>query len=176
MVEIISPKPKISIITWQKPLWISLLFFILVVAVFIFFRIYLFKIQTDIVGINDQIKAEMAKINTKEEEKISRLNDSLVAFSDIVESHSHFSQLLDLIGSLTYSKVVFTRINANKDTLTINLRGLTQNYTALAKQITAFRENENIKGVDVENMTFGTNGLSFELSIILYPKIFIKTQ
>lgn len=174
MVEITPSKHKITLITWRWPLWVSLTLFFLAVAAFISLQIYLSRIQADIVGINNQIKAEAARVSADDETAIARLSDSLSAFKSLIANHSYFSKLLELVGSLTYSKVSFAKFDADKDLLTMQLKGSAQNYTALAKQMVALRENENIKSLDVKNINFGTNGLEFELSMILDPKIFIK--
>jgi hypothetical protein len=176
MVEITPSKPKITLPAWHWPLWVSLALFFLAAAIFISLQIYLSRIQADIVSVNNQIKEEAAKVSADDETVIARLNDSLAAFNGLMANHSYFSQLLGLIGSFTYSKVSFSKFDADKDLLTLQLKGSAQNYTALAKQMVALRENENIENLDVKSITFGTSGLEFELSMILDPKIFIKTQ
>lgn len=174
MVEITPQKSKIYLPTWRWPLWVSLGLFFLAVAAFISLQIYLSRIQADIVNINSQIKAEAAKVSTDDEMTMARLADSLSAFNGMIANHSYFSKLLELVGSLTYSKASFAKFDADKELLTMQFKGFAQNYTALAKQMVALRENENIKNLDVKNINFGTNGLEFELSMILDPKIFIR--
>ena len=67
-------------------------------------------------------------------------------------------------------------LKSNLSTAQDTVGRLTAEESALAKQMVALRENENIKSLDVKNINFGTNGLEFELSMIIDPKIFIKTQ
>ena len=174
MVEITPQKQKIYTITWRWPLWVSLILFFLILAAFIFFKVYLSRIEADIVNINYQIKAEAAKVSKGDETTVANLSDSLNAFSGLVVNHSYFSKLLELIGSLTYSKVVFTKFDADREKSTMQLKGSAQNYTALAKQIVALRENENIKSLEVKGINFGTSGLDFELTLGVDPKIFVK--
>ncbi len=176
MVEIISQKPKISLPTWRWPLWISITLFFLSIATFIFLKVYLSQIQTEIVNINNQIKTEAAKVNADDENTVVHLNDSLGAFSDLVSNHSYFSNVFDVIGSLTYQKVVFTKFDADRKTGLIQLKGTAQNYTALAKQMVALRENANVKNLEVKGINFGTNGLEFELLAGVEPQLFVKKQ
>ena len=174
MVEITPQKSKSYTLTWRWPLWVSLILFFLTLAAFIFFKVYLSRIEADIVNINDQIKAEAAKVSEGDEMTVASLADSLNAFSGLVVNHSHFSKLLEFIGSLTYSKVVFTKFDADREKSTLQLKGSAQNYTALAKQMVALRENENVKSLEVKGINFGTSGLDFELLMLVNPKVFTK--
>ena len=174
MVEITPQKSKNYTVTWRWPLWVSLILFFFSLAAFIFFRVYLSRIEADIAGINDQIKAEAAKINEGDETTVVRLADSLAAFSGLVANHSYFSKLLEFVGSLTYSKTVFTKFDADREKGTMQLKGSAQNYTALAKQMVALRENENVKSLEVKNIYFGTSGLDFELTMLLDQQVFIR--
>lgn len=176
MVEIIPQKPKISLPTWRWPLWIAVALFFLSVAAFILFKVYLSQIQAEIANINNQIKTEAAKVNVDDENAVVRLNDSLNAFSALVSNHSYFSNVFDVIGSLTYQKVVFTKFNADRETGIIQLKGIAQNYTALAKQMVALRENANVKLLEVKGINFGANGLEFELLAGVESKLFVKKQ
>lgn len=176
MVEIISQKPKISLPTWRWPLWISLALFFLSIAAFIFLKVYLAQIQAEIVNINNQIKTEAAKINVDDENTVVHLNDSLSAFSTLVSNHSYFSNVFDVIGPLTYQKVVFTKFDADRDTGIIQLKGIAQNYTALAKQMVALREHSNVKNLEVKGINFGANGLEFELLTGVDSQFFVKKQ
>lgn len=174
MVEITPQKQKIYTVTWRWPLWVSLMLFFLTLAAFIFFKVYLSQIEAGIVNTNDQIKAEAAKVSEGDETIVTNLNDSLNAFGGLVAKHSYFSKLLELIGSLTYSKVVFVKFDADREKNTLQLKGSAQNYTALAKQIVALRENENIKSLEVKGINFGTSGLDFELIMLLDQQVFTK--
>jgi len=84
------------------------------------------------------------------------------------------SKLLEFVGSLTYSKTVFTKFDADREKGTMQLKGSAQNYTALAKQMVALRENENVKSLEVKNIYFGTSGLDFELTMLLDQQVFIR--
>jgi len=174
MVELVSQKPKISLPTWQWPLWVSIVLVFLSAAAFILLKVYLAQIQTEIVDINNQIKAEAAKVNASDEDAMLRLNDSLGAFNGLAANHSYFSNMLKTIGALTYEKVVFTKLDADYEKGIIQLKGMAQNYTALAKQIVALRENENFKSMEVKGINFGTNGLEFELIAGVVSELFTK--
>lgn len=176
MVEIIPQKPRLSLPTWRWPLWVSLIFFFLSVGAFISLKVYLSRLTDDISRINNQIKAEAANISVDDENAVIRLSDSLNAFSRIEASHSYFSSFFDLISSLTYSRLVFTKIDADKEKGLIQLKGTAQNYTALAKQLVALRSNEHIKSLEIKGINFSTNGLEFEVTAFADTKIFIKSN
>ena len=176
MVEITSQKPKLILPNWSWPLWLSLSIFFLSVFAFIFLKVYLAQIQAEIVNINNQIKTEVGKVSVDDENTVIRLSDSLAALDGIVSNHSYFSNVFSLIGSLTYSKAVFTKFDADRDNGIINLRGSAQNYTALAKQMVALRENDYVKTLEVRGINFGNTGLDFELMLGVDSKIFIKQQ
>ena len=176
MVEIIPQKPKISLPTWRWPLWVSIALFFLSIAAFIFLKVYLSQIQAKIVNIDNQIKTEAAKVNADDENTVAHLSDSFNVFSGLFSNHSYFSNVFDVIGSLTYQRVVFTKFDANRETGIIQLKGTAQNYTSLAKQMVALRENTNVKSLEVKGISFGVNGLEFELLAGVEPKLFVKEQ
>lgn len=174
MVELISQKPKISLPAWRWPLWSSIILVLLSAAAFISLKVYLAQIQTDIADINSQIKAEAAKVNAGDETAMLGLNDSLGAFSGLIANHSYFSSALETIGALTNTKVVFTKFDSDREKGIMQLRGTAQNYTVLAKQIVALRENKNFKSMEIKGINFTVNGLEFELLADVAPELFIK--
>lgn len=178
MVEIIPQKPKISLImpTWRWPLWVSVVLLFLSVGSFVALKVYLAKIQKNIIDIGNEIKTEAAKVSADDEVAVSSLNDSLNTFKDLVKNHAYFSDIFNLIGSLTHSRVVFTKVDIDREKNLIQLKGVAQNYSFLAKQMVAFRENKDVKGLDVKGINFSTSGLDFELQMAVDPKIFIKTE
>ena len=176
MVEIIPQKPKISLPTWRWPLWLSVALFFLSIAAFISLKVYLSQIQAEIVNINNQIKTEAAKVNVDDENAVVHLSDAFNIFSDLVSNHSYFSNVFDVIGSLTYQKLVFTIFSADRETGIIQLKGAAQNYTALAKQMVALRESPRVKNLEVRGINFGVNGLGFELLVGVDSQFFIKKQ
>ncbi|HAJ44555.1 TPA: hypothetical protein DCL87_01215, partial [Candidatus Azambacteria bacterium] len=107
-------------------------------------------------------------------EAIARLNDSLGNFNKLILEHISFAKVLDTIGAVTYQKVVFTDFASDREKNSVQLKGIAQNYTALAKQIVALRKNENIKGLAIKGIGFGDKGLSFDIMAEVDPKLFIK--
>lgn len=176
MVEIIPQKPKISLPTWRWPLWLSVALFFLSVAAFISLKVYLSQIQAEIVNINNQIKTEAAKVNADDENTVVHLSDSFNVFSGLISNHSYFSNVFDVIGSLTYQKLVFTKFDTDRETGIIQLRGAAQNYTALAKQMVALRGNPSVRNLEVKGINFSVNGLEFELLAGVDSQFFIKKQ
>ena len=176
MVEITPQKSKLVLPSWRWPLWLSLSLLFLSVGVFIALKVYLAQIQAEIISINNQIKTEAGKVSADDENAVVRLSDSLAALGGIVSNHSYFSGVFSLIGSLTHSRTVFTKFDADRDKNVINLKGLSQSYTVLAKQMVALRENDYIKSLEVKGINFGNTGLEFELTMGVDPQIFIKKQ
>lgn len=174
MVEITPQKSRLILPTWSWPLWLSFGMFFLSILSFMFLRIYLAQIQAEIISINDQIKVEAGKVSIDDENTVIRLSDSLNAFGGIVSNHSYFSDVFSLIGSLTHLKAVFVKFDSDRDKNIINLKGLTQSYTVLAKQMVALRENDYVKSLEVKGINFGNTGLEFELSLGVDSKMFVK--
>lgn len=174
MVEITPQKPKLVLPNWQWPLRLSITVFFLSIAVFVAFKVYLTQIQTEIISINNQIKTEAGKVGVDDENTIVRLSESLAALDGIISNHSYFSNVFSLLSSLTYSKAVFINFNADREKSIINLRGSTQSYTTLAKQIVALRENEHVKSLEISGINFGNSGLDFGLTLGIDPAVFIK--
>lgn len=174
MVEITPQKPKLVLPTWSWPLWLSAALFFLVALSFIALKVYLAQIQAEIISVNEQIKTEASKASADDENTVVRLSDSLAAFGGIVSNHSYFSGVFSLIGSLTHSKAVFTKFDADRDKGTINLKGAAQSYTVLAKQMVALRENQYVKALEVKGINFGNTGLEFELTLGVDSQLFLK--
>ena len=174
MVEITLKKPKLILSSWHWPLRFSLFLFFLSVFIYIGLKAYLAQIQAEIISINNQIKIETNKVSVDDENAVVRLSDSLAALGGIVSNHSYFSDVFSLVGSLTPSRTVFTKFDADRDKGIINLRGLAQSYTVLAKQMVALRENEHIKSLEVKGINFGNTGLEFELMLGVDSKLFLK--
>ena len=174
MVEITPQKSKLVLPNWRWPLWTSLTLFFLSIGVYMGLKVYLAKVQSDIISTNNQIKLESGKVSIDDENAVIRLGDSLAVLSGIIANHSYFSGMFDLIGSLTHSRAVFTKFDADRDKSIITLKGLSQNYTVLAKQIVALRENNYVKSLEIKEINFGNAGLEFELTLGVDPKIFIK--
>lgn len=174
MVEIIPQKPRISLPVWRWPLWLSIALFFLSIAAFIFLKVYLSQIQAEIIDINNQIKTEASKVNADDENTVVHLSDSSGAFESLVSNHSYFSNVFNVIGSLTYQRLVFTKFDADRQTGIIELKGLAQNYTALAKQIVALRGQADVKNLKIQGINFGNTGLEFEISAGVDPQFFIK--
>ena len=137
-------------------------------------KVYLARIQAEIININNQIKIEAGKVSADDENAVVRLSDSLAALGGIVSNHSYFSDVFSLVGSLTHSRAVFTKFDADRDKGIINIKGLTQNYTVLAKQMVALRESSYVKNLEVKGINFGNTGLEFELTLGVDPAMFIK--
>lgn len=176
MVEIVSKKPKIAITAWRWPLWASLILMFLTAGGFITLRVYLAGIGADVLEINNQIRAEAAKVSVDDETAVVQLSDSLSGFRGLAANHSYFSEFFGVINSLTHTRVAFSRINADKEKAQLQLKGTAQNYTVLAKQIVALRENKNVKSLDVRGINFTTHGLDFELIATIDPAIFKAAQ
>lgn len=176
MVEITPQKSKLIMPSWRWPLWLSLALFFLSVLVYMGLKVYLAQIQAEIISINGQIKTEAAKVSADDENAVINLNNSLASLSGIISNHSYFSGVFDLIGSLTHSKTVFTKFDADRDKGIIDLKGSAQSYTALAKQMVALRENNYVKALEVKGINFGSTGLEFELTLGVDPQIFLKKQ
>mgnify|MGYP001591355458 FL=1 len=172
MVEITPTKPKLVTVTWRWPLWVAVALFLAAAAAFIGFRVYLNIIQTEVLSVNNQIKTEAAKVSVEDENTIAGLSDTLRSFTGMVNSHAYFSEFFSRLEALTNKRVAFTRFDANTERNFIQLGGVAQNYTTLARQMVAFRESEYVKGVEVRRISFNPTGLEFELSVTVDPKIF----
>lgn len=176
MVEIIHQKPKMTLPSWHWHLWFSFIIFFLSIFSFMFLKFYLSQVRTDIADVNSKIRTESSKINSNDKNTVLRLNDSLNIFSDIAANHSYFSEFFDSLDSLTHTRVIFTKIDVDKDLGIVQLRGIVQSYSVLAKQMVALREYKNINNLEVKGINFSTNGLEFELTLGVDSKIFTKQQ
>ena len=135
-------------------------------------RLYLARLQDEVLGLNNQIKEAAAAVNAEDEQTVVRFNESLNTLRSLFANHTYFSSFLSLINSSTYPKVSYNSVQAEAVKNSIQLKGSAQSYTALAKQIVALRENPMILGVAVSGITFGVKNLQFDLKVDVKPDIF----
>lgn len=176
MVELNAPKQKLNVNTenLRWPLGVSVALFFTVIAVFIGFKIYLNRIQADIVAIDQQVQEEIKKVSVQDENLVIRMNESIGAFKNILENHSYFSNVLDFISSLTYAKTYYERFDADLEKNAIQIKGTTQNYSTLAKQIVAIRDNKSVQSLEVSSLSFSSGGVNFGFLLTVDSSVFTK--
>lgn len=178
MIEITSKNPAFeqNLPSWRWLLWVSIAVLVIVVLAYFGLRFYLIQLHNQAADLNNRIKTAAALVNPQDEETIIRFNNSLDSLSSLFKNHTYFSNFFNLIGSLTYPKISYRSFQADAVKNNFQVQGAAQSYSALAKQIVAFRNNPFVKGVDISGIVFGPTGLQFNLKIDVQPEIFRQAK
>lgn len=174
MVEITPKAPTLekTLPSWRWLLWASLALLIAVILVYVGLRVYLSQLYNEVIDLNNRIREAAAQVNIQDEQTVVQFNDSLNSLKGLFANHTYFSKFFALVNSSTHPRVSYRSIQADGAKNNIQLQGVTQSYSILAKQIVAFRSSPLINGVEVTGITFTTAGLQFILKIEVKPDIF----
>ncbi len=124
-------------------------------------------------NLNDQFQSLNQILDPKSERMAVKLENKLDKISLLSESHIYSSQLFNLLEELTLPEVQFLKLQIDLEKAEISLDGQTDSYKSLARQITIFEENKNIKSVVASGIQLGEDGrLKFHLKIT-FDKIII---
>jgi len=173
-IELI-PKPK----TGKTPFnlvkfgfYLSIIFLILSTASYFLLSNFQKKASEISKDLEIQISSQ---IGSEEESKITELKEWRPKIEDygvLLNQHQISSNIFLLLEKLTYPKVWFTDFSLNSKTQTLQLQGIAESFKVLGDQLSIFKNDENIKKIDLTNVSLGEEGIDFSFDISLSPKVF----
>jgi Tfp pilus assembly protein PilN len=153
---------------------IVLALLILSLLVFGGLLLYQNKIKTNLANIKQNILDLEAKRNSDEEAKIYNADIKLNLVEKLFKNHFYWSQLFTKIQDLVVTEVYFDdfKTSFTDKELTTNLNGNAITYTALARQMVSFKEDEMVKSISLKEMNLSdTGGIDFGFTIIFRKEI-----
>lgn len=110
---------------------------------------------------DDSFIAELDKVSTKIE-----LGKKLIS------EHGYLSRLFVFLESNTLKNVSLTSFGYSGSS-EVQLSGVAKNYTSVANQAEAFKNDPNVESVDISSLSLGEGGIvSFEVKIEFIPSFF----
>jgi len=172
----IIPKPKPKIGSWvQIPFWISLILLIVSIAGFFLFEKEIVSLKEKSKNFSSQI-TELGTESQKElENEMNLFSQEIKDFSKLFENHKISSKLFDLLRSLCHPRVKLTMLTSDMESLQVYLRGTTDNFQTLGEQFLVLKQNEKIKGLQLNSTSLNQEGVvEFDLSFILAEELIKK--
>lgn len=173
----ISPRKEIEKKNWLDFIfYFSLILFLITVLSYFILDVFLKKTSGDF----DVLKQKITQ-RTEEEETLEKdllLNKKKIDdFSIILNKHILSSQVFSFIEKLTHPKVFFKDFIFTADQANLRIPGQTQDFKTLGEQILIFQKEQNIKNVNLSNLSLTEDGkITFTLDIFLNPEVFILTE
>jgi len=174
MTQELIPKEKIKTDSvFNKLFLFSLIFLIILGGFYVFLRLKNSSIQSDIRDVNNQmIEIKNEKDNNMEKyvfDTKKKIND----FSEILKKHKITSSFFAFIDEASNKEVKFLELSLNTETENVSLKGETENFDTLGKQILNLKKSDFVKGLDISNISLNKEGkVNFSVNFSLDSKIF----
>ena len=174
MVQQLIPKEKIKTSSIANTLFLpSLILLIILGGSYAFLRFKNSSIQSEIRDANNQIIQIKAGGDNNTERYVFNAQKRIKDFSEIFKKHKITSNFLAFIEEASYEKVKFSELSLNTETNNVSLKGETENFDTLGKQILNLKKSEFIKGLNISNISLNKEvKVSFSLIFSLDSKIF----
>jgi len=174
MAQQLIPKEKIKTSSIANTLFLpSLILLIILGGSYAFLKFKNSSIQSEIRNANDQIIQIRAEKDNNTERYVFNAQKKIEDFSGILEKHKITSNFLAFIEEASYEKVKFLELSLNTETNNVSLKGETENFDTLGKQILNLKKSDFIKGLNISNISLNKEGkVSFNVIFSLDSKIF----
>ena len=164
-MEII-PKPKRKI---PSPETLFLYFSILIFICTVFASFYLFYQEKakkrEISQIEEKVLALKTPEIKKAEEEVSKYQEKISYFSDLIKEHLFYSKIFPYLEQKTLKKIYFSRMDLDFENSTILLSGQSPNFSLLAQQLEILKEDPSLK-TQLKEINLGKEGnIDFTIEI-----------
>jgi len=174
MVQELIPKERVkasSII--NKLFLLSLILLIILGGVYAFLKYKNHSIQSKIKDAENQIVKINSEKDSGTEKYIFDAQKKISDFSKVFKNHKIASNFLAFINESSNKEVKFLELNFNTKTNNVSLRGETENFDTLGKQILNLQKSDLVKGLDMSNISLNKEGkVDFTIIFSLDSKIF----
>ena len=174
MAQELIPKEKIKTDSiFNKLFLFSLILLIILGGSYIFLRFKNSSIQSNIRDVNNQIIEIKAGKDNSIERYIFDTKKKINDFSEILEKHKITSNFFTFIDKASNKEVKFLELSLNTETKNVSLKGETENFDTLGKQILNLKKSDLVKGLDISNISLNKEGkVNFSVNFSLDSKIF----
>ncbi len=160
----------------NKYLIISVIFAVLIGALYLGVSAYLNSIVTSVQALDSELLNVEKSRDKEAEEKLLILKDKLGVTGDLLSNHLFWSYAADTVQKLTQPQVQFKNWGADNTSFKINIKAEAASFVVLAKQVAAFLSNDAFINVSVGKVTsLPTGRIEFDLQLVYDPhKLLIK--
>jgi hypothetical protein len=135
------------------------------------------KIKTNLEDINQEITNLESKRDNSSEFSIYYADKKINLVQNLFKDHVYWSKLFVKIQELVVPEVYFSDLKSTffEDKLEVVLTGKATTYTALAKQMTGFKEDPLVEKISLTGTTLSeAGGVDFDFSIVFKKDILIS--
>lgn len=170
----IIPKPKA-----KAPRWVVLFFYgsLILVALsaglFFFLQDRVLTLEKERETLQAQIVDVESRAQTIFTKELLDASKKIGDFSRIFQEHKNTSKLFDFLRASCHPKAQFTSLTLDSENYQVDLSGKTENFQSLGEQLIVFRNNKDVKELQLSNISFDVEGqLNFNLTFVLAETIF----
>jgi len=176
MVQVIPRKviPQKSSVKKMLP-WLSLF---LIGAMIILYFVFSAQIKKAEASLED-VKSELAKSQTDEQTELQqrvlgfqkRIDDVAV----LLKERERAADALAFLEAYVHPEVYFTAMSLNFENKTLNLQGISGDFTSLGQQIFAFQQDPFVQEVKLSNVALSEEGkVRFVMELVLPDRNAVK--
>ena len=118
---------------------------------------------------NAQIKESEKIINNEQQKNLTDIYSQLTNIRGLLNSHVITSTLFDELEKSTYPQIYYTNLILSLSEKKIELRGVSQDYTTLVKQLNFFKASQLFGNVLLDNAKSIDGGITFSIRVVLSP-------
>jgi len=174
MVQELIPKEKIKTSSIINILFLlSLILLIVLGGSYVFLKLKNSSTQSKIRDADDQIIKIKEERNDDTERYVFDTQRRIEDFSEILKKHKITSNFFVFIDKASYEKVKFLELGLDTETKNVSLKGETENFDTLGKQILNLKNDDFVKGLDIFNISLNKEGkINFTVNFSLDSEIF----
>lgn len=124
-------------------------------------------LESKIEGTNAQIKELEKSIDSEQQKNLINIYSQLSNIKALLNSHIITSTLFDEIEKNTYPQVYYTSLNLSLSEKKLELRGVSQDYVTLVKQLDVLKKSELLNDAILDNTKSTGDGVTFSIRINL---------
>ncbi len=145
---------------------------VLVFLLYFIVKTYKASLQHKIVSLNEQInETNKEKALLRKDSEVSDFQTRLNLLSGLAEQHAYWSHLFALIEGITLPKVQFTNFTADQKAKTLNLNGITTDFTRLAEQMVALKSEDWVTSLKLTSLSISKEGIKFHFNLNVSPQV-----
>jgi hypothetical protein len=168
----------------ETPGWLSglllfscLIFGIVLILYFGLLMVYQPKLNTDLTAAQEKVAATDQSIASGDQTQLIDFYSQVVNMQGLLRTHILFSQFLSWLEKHTEANVYYSQLSfASGNQITITATARTQ--ADVSQQVAIFESSPSVKKVIIPSVTAangGGGGLSFAMTLIMDPLIFVAT-
>ena len=126
-------------------------------------------LNSQISGANAQIKESEKIVNSEQQKNLADIYSQLTNIRGLLNSHVITSTLFDELEKSTYPQIYYTNLILSLLEKKLELRGVSQDYVTLVKQLDFFKKSQLFSDVILDSAKLTEDGITFSIRVVLSP-------